>query len=544
MSDRGAGISRRAFVGASVFTLGGCAAWPTPYPAPTPGPRTSIDVHCHIFNAHDWAIRNGILFVVLEKYPVWADFLQPLVSLLAFIMDNNAPTAEQERQLLLSGNLGASPPGRPSFEVGVARALTRFQSEDKFDPRGLSAFRARSFRARKLRFLDQLLREYGLGYSAHEMTREDSALVTELANRIVAGIPRKKLGPRSKSSKVFLSFEEISNWASWAWGYTNWRFQILRNLAHLSPQGADEIRLYTPATIDFAYWLDQTDTTPIDQQAEIMRLISALPQPGFGARGIIAFDPWSQVKAWKDNTPGPLDWVRNAFAAGGHVGVKIYPARGFFPYFNAGKDYFPRQLRELTAPTDPGVELDRALGALYEWCLAGDIPIMAHCAFSSFTMWRLGARASPFGWRNALAQFPKLRVNLAHCGGSWDLARDPHRPGAETWTGEVINLLNDPRYNVFADVADNSFVLENSAADQDTNCGANERLAGYLSNAPRARTRLMYGTDWSPLGRELHADRYYAAMKTNFCNALKFTPSEVLGFMGGNAARFLNLAVV
>jgi predicted TIM-barrel fold metal-dependent hydrolase len=308
-------------------------------------------------------------------------------------------------------------------------------------------------------------------------------------------------------------------------------------------QGANEIQLYTPATIDFAYWLDQTDTTPIDQQAEIMRLIAGIPQPGFGARGIISFDPWSQVKAWKENTAGPLDWVKSAFASGGHVGVKIYPARGFLPYFNSRISYFPKKLRELTAPAHPGAELDRALGALYEWCLAGDIPITAHCAFSSFTKPELGARASPFYWRNALAQFPRLRLNLAHCGGPWDLEPDPHRPGAETWTAEVINLLNDQRYNVFADVADNSYVLENSAEDRQRNTQANSRLRGYLSNAQRARTRLMYGTDWSPLGRELNADRYYSAMKTSFCNAIKFSPSEIQGFMGGNAAQFLNLAV-
>jgi hypothetical protein len=107
----------------------------------------------------------------------------------------------------------------------------------------------------------------------------------------------------------------------------------------------------------------------------------------------------------------------------------------------------------------------------------------------------------------------------------------------------VINLLNDQRYNVFADVADNSYVLENSAEDRQRNTRANSRLRGYLSNAQRARTRLMYGTDWSPLGRELNADRYYSAMKTSFCNAIKFSPSEIQGFMGGNAAQFLNLAV-
>ena len=73
--------------------------------------------------------------------------------------------------------------------------------------------------------------------------------------------------------------------------------------------------------------------------------------------------------------------------------------------------------------------------------------------------------------------------------------------------------MNDSRYNVFADVADNSNVLENTIQDKDRNLRANKRLACYLSHAPRARTRLMYGTDWSPLGRELNADRYYSAMR-------------------------------
>ena len=119
MSHPEAGISRRALIGAGVCVLGGCASLPTPFPGPIPGPRNSIDVHCHIFNAHDWAIRNGILFVVLEKYPAVADFIEPLVTLLAFIMDNNAPTATQELDVLTRGDLGANPPDRPTFEVGV-----------------------------------------------------------------------------------------------------------------------------------------------------------------------------------------------------------------------------------------------------------------------------------------------------------------------------------------------------------------------------------------------------------------------------------------
>jgi predicted TIM-barrel fold metal-dependent hydrolase len=545
MSDRGAGISRRALIGAGIGTLGSWAAWPATYVASTSGPRNSIDVHCHIFNAHDWAIRNGMLFIVLEKYSALADFVEPLVTLLAFIMDNDAPTAAQERAVLISGDLGASPPNRPSFEVGVTRALTRFGSgEDKFDPEGIRTLRGQSLKERKIRFLNQLLAEYGLRYRVRKLApgSQEPELLTELANRIVAGVTRKNVGPKLRSYQAgFPSFEELSNWVRWAWGYTNWRFQILRNLASLSPQRTDEIRLYTPATIDFANWLDQTDTTPIEQQAEIMSLIAGLPQQGFGARGIIAFDPWRQVQAWKDSTTGPLDWVSDAFAAGGHVGVKIYPARGFRPYFNSRETYFPKKLRELTAPAPPGPELDRALGALYEWCLARDVPIMAHCAFSSFTEPKLGARASPFFWRDALGQFPKLRVNLAHCGGPWDLDHDPHRPEAETWTEEVIKLMNDSRYNVFADVADNSNVLENTIQDKDRNLRANKRLACYLSHAPRARTRLMYGTDWSPLGRELNADRYYSAMKTAFCTAMRFSPSEARGFMGDNAAQFLNL---
>jgi hypothetical protein len=54
----------------------------------TPG---SVDVHCHVFNAHDVPVRRFVELVYLEKYP-GGSLLDPLVDLIEFIMLSGAPT--------------------------------------------------------------------------------------------------------------------------------------------------------------------------------------------------------------------------------------------------------------------------------------------------------------------------------------------------------------------------------------------------------------------------------------------------------------------
>jgi hypothetical protein len=91
-------------------------------------------------------------------------------------------------------------------------------------------------------------------------------------------------------------------------------------------------------------------------------------------------------------------------------------------------------------------------------------------------------------------------------------------------------------------VSDDSWIIESSSDDRDKDRELMRLLRGFLQTNPAARTRLLFGSDWSLLAREADADLYYTSMKTRFCSYLNFSPAEIRGYLGGNAVRFLGLA--
>lgn len=151
------------------------------------------------------------------------------------------------------------------------------------------------------------------------------------------------------------------------------------------------------------------------------------------------------------------------------VGVKLYPALGYFPY-------------------------DARLRGVYRYCEANNIPIMTHCTpDGSFFLGKLtasmgapeaigGAPAVQFGkgdnlaecdvflfpeqWRYVFKEFPKLKVCFAHMGG-WgemfpDKARAAALAGAPSWYEKVLHLME--RFpNVYTDV---SYTLAETKAEQ------------------------------------------------------------------------------
>ena len=61
----------------------------------------------------------------------------------------------------------------------------------------------------------------------------------------------------------------------------------------------------------------------------------------------------------------------------GFLGVKLYSPMGFKPMGNAAQDVtFPAYASQ----SEPGfgAALDKALDALYAWCEANEVPILAH----------------------------------------------------------------------------------------------------------------------------------------------------------------------
>ncbi|WP_371332105.1 hypothetical protein [Bosea sp. BIWAKO-01] len=146
-------------------------------------------------------------------------------------------------------------------------------------------------------------------------------------------------------------------------------------------------------------------------------------------------------------------------------------------------------------------------------------------------------QARPKFWKDVLdlPNMSTLRLNLAHAGGLWNFH---DKGGANVWTAEVAAMLADAdrRYpNLYADVGDVANFLEGTD-DPET-----RSLVEKMRRLPRAaKARLMYGTDWTFLGRLPGARKYRASFEKVMTDVLgrDYLP----GFFYQNAAAFLGLA--
>lgn len=166
---------------AALLSLGtGCVISEVPSGAPLSRAASSsglagaaIDIHCHIFNARDLPIRKFVRNVVFEKKPVGV-VLDPLVSFLSLIMDQESPTATDELAVL--STLGARPsaaapgPGglagnRERKRQMVTKALDRLRRGEPGAPAaapfGRSAAGSVSSAPANAQFFDQLRARYG-----------------------------------------------------------------------------------------------------------------------------------------------------------------------------------------------------------------------------------------------------------------------------------------------------------------------------------------------------------------------------------------------
>jgi len=237
--------------------------------------------------------------------------------------------------------------------------------------------------------------------------------------------------------------------------------------------------------------------------------------------------------------------VKDAILTKGFVGIKIYPLMGFRPTGNASQPagIYPARLQKLD---DFAARLDIVLNELYAWCVANDVPIMAHCSFSQYSSVAGGRLGGPQGWFEVLQTYRTLRLNLAHAGGVWNLAaaRAPaiRKASGGLWPVDVVARLGSPENpNLYADVADFGDVLNctlpppgPTAADMSALGG----LAQLVSANPQSRKHIMYGTDYMFLIQTAGTEAYVAKMRDCASVALGVSPADL---MGDNAARFLGL---
>ena len=146
--------------------------------------------------------------------------------------------------------------------------------------------------------------------------------------------------------------------------------------------------------IDYEYWFRNTRDIQIDDQ--VRRVASGVVVPFAGRiHPFVPFDPVREL-AWRQGLPRPDDpaigpaehvsslaLVKDAVLRRGFIGVKLYNSLGYRPLGNAEVDDARRRhFRKIGRPRYcrfSGGEIDAVLDELYAFCVANQVPIVAHC---------------------------------------------------------------------------------------------------------------------------------------------------------------------
>jgi predicted TIM-barrel fold metal-dependent hydrolase len=529
----------------------------SPSLAPPAGPARA-DTHCHIFNIRDVPAYAFIVDVVLEN-----DFLRnigaPLARLIVEICRAPAPTYDDEKRILNALIAPRSPSAvEAAPDIDAMLPATRSAAEPAQDVDAI---------------LMDGLRRYVEGYTSFNSTgmwqgwtKDYDFLITEDLFRPLLGLEIDLARPPVENASIILDHlpdlvrslrryhanKLVATRAStlsyivhfifyWAPELAKYRYKIAEDLAGLYGSSTTPVFL-APTTLDITAWLKDAaaDVPPTDleKQSDLMSLISLVQPPNRAMHGFVGFDPWRYAVDLKTGrSPTALDIVKKAVEQQGFVGVKIYPPMGFQAIGNAHlpDSAFPN----LSEPyTGKGKMLDDALIALYDYCSACAVPIMAHCALSQSPAGALPESAHPRHWGTLLEMNAtyksRLRVNLGHFGGVWGF------DGTHVcWTKEVAEVIQTGRYEyLYTDFGDFANILDRGNSDNTRRIL--DKVKHLVDSNRKVRERVLYGTDFMLLGREPGFERFYSMMSRSMADALGV--SDLAGFMCDNAVRFLGLA--
>jgi hypothetical protein len=320
----------------------------------TTPPEIEIDVNCHCFNGRDMPIF-GFFEHLIEEYPFLV-FVAPFALVLARIVEDKAPSYDREIKLLR--RLVRTPAAAKRVKRNsdhkqelIGRGIRNFI--DKDTTFGRAAIKDRARAAENDAFIIYLYRVFGIPFLTQAGMNK-----AEIRDELWRNTPRltQKILENEDTfeDKDTIGLEEIVAYIKQffilATEMTNYRFQILDHLAVRYGDPHAKVRVFAPAIVDLEYWLPHGDTpTPIDQQAELLQLISLIQPPGRIAHGFIAFDPWRYWDDIKKRRPkNAFDVVKEAIMERGFLGVKLYPPMGFQALGNASlhNKAFPSKLRD------------------------------------------------------------------------------------------------------------------------------------------------------------------------------------------------------
>lgn len=197
--------------------------------------------------------------------------------------------------------------------------------------------------------------------------------------------------------------------------------------------------------------------------------------------GFSAFDPRRE------------DWHARALHAlgKGFAGFKFYPAMGIKP---VGND----------------AAIQARVDAFYDFCVARDLPVFAHCTPVGFqTRLRLGGYAHPRHWHAVLEQprWQTLRLCLGHAGGGrldngalhsagWFADSDAEWQHEDNFA-RIVSELCSSYPNVYCEVGYLTELLQGEGQSRFSSNLQRAREAARAAGRPfELLDRMAYGSDW------------------------------------------------
>ena len=291
---------------------------------------------------------------------------------------------------------------------------------------------------------------------------------------------------------------------------------------------ADPIDVTIALTIDFD---SAFESKPEDDFLTQLKHAENVIQETKGkVRGFVGFDPRRE-----DGLEIVDDYIRNR----GFLGIKLYPALGFYPL---GTNEKPQP--QLESGPSPAT-IDHRLHALYAYAVEHDLAITAHCSSGGMKGGRrivhdqvangdesahfFNYMGAPLNWLPVLEKYPRLKLNIAHWGGWRCWLPAPIEEYVEktekrlierkvltftNWADEISRLLRSDKYpNLYTDLSYHAApaMEEPYSKDPLKRIPAEEYPLRMipLMREEKIRPRVLFGSDMPVLSQDCSLSDYW-----------------------------------
>lgn len=491
------------------------------------GTLLTVDTHAHFFNGSDLQVRQFLSRVFVGRDSELFPLVDALADLLQHLGWRHAPSAKAE-----------------------LTAISRYASQ-AHDCAGIDPMRrlaSSSYQAgyrvgrRELRAAADALYKTPTGASVLGPKKGASGL-----GAAIASLPPTYDEYEAQSldaASILGSNPTFRGYIRFLLHNFNYRHvNAIDYLTTYSKGSPRKVDLVAASLMDYDWWLACGRATPssLQDQVNVMGRISVLL--GGRVHGFVPFCPFRELMT-KDSrgTGDAMRLVKRAIEQSGFIGVKLYPPMGFAAWGNTGQTIWRdnKRLPPAAREANFGERLDAAMHDLFTYCIANDVPIMAHANHSNGPSDEYKDLAGSKYWKLALGEFRGLRVAFGHFGDT-----DLENHNGEKTLPFLELMTSGPGtsgVNAFAD----SGYFAGTLIDQDKMSAVLRTL--YSANNGVLLDRMMYGTDWTMILTQKNVDRYLLDFIAVMDRVVKEDPGiRARGttlqdaFFGRNAVEFLGL---